>query len=725
MLCLLFMAYPFATSWAAPTLPSIFSDHMVLQQGRPIPVWGWASPGEKVTVGLGDGARVTATADASGRWRVHLDPHPAGGPYRLHVQGGDSSVAIEDVYVGEVWLCAGQSNMEMKVHQTQNAGQEISEGNWPMIRHLNVPRKLSNEPQDDQDGMWVVCSPDTVGGFTAVGYYFAHRLHQSLDVPVGLLNASWGGTRIEPWISPEGLAAVPSLRGLSDDAAVRRPSEPLYQQNLNNYLQEQEQWLSQARRALDQGERVSPPPTFPSQTMPYIDRQDPTVLHNGMIAPLMPYEIRGVIWYQGEANRLDHDYLDKTRALIDGWRRVWREDLPYYFVQIAPFHYRTLNPEILPRFWMQQAEIEKSLPGASMVVIHDVADTQDIHPKQKRAVGERLADQALKLTYNQDVPVYKGPRFHEMQVEGNTLSLQFDHVGSGLASRNGQPLDGFELIGPGSSWVQAYAEIVGEDTVAVSAEGVISPSAVRFAWHKMAQPNLMNREGLPAAPFTAGHVPDDDPLRVSIPEASEYQLVYDLDLSKLGKQPTYDRDLSDQVAGSLDRVAYYMQLQADDEPMRWVFVSMDAFTDDVSKLAIPTLSSGAMFQMNVSHMNIWSNDEQLKTGVGIDRGHIEFWPNNYGPKSSPNSPIASDQLRDHGDTPNPSIPDGYGSMQVHWPQEQQTVFAINHWAARSPDIGIGNAPEGQPDWSFSANAQTYQVKRLRIYVKVSPNPRSD
>ncbi len=486
------------------TLPAVFSNHAVLQREQPIQVWGKAAPGTQVTVELDSVRTASATADGEGRWRVALQSMVAGGPYELRVTDGQSTHTLLDVLVGEVWVCAGQSNMEMWVRDCDDAENQIATADRPQIRHLNVPHSLSAIALEDQPGRWQVCQPQTVSAFTAVGYHFARRLQDKLGVPIGLLNSTWGGTRIEPWISPTGLARVPSLKSIADIAALRAPTNHAYQECVRDYLAEHEAWAAHAQACMDRGAAVPRPPMYPLKIATPLDRQEPTVLHNAMLHPLIPYTIRGVIWYQGEANRRDDHYVDKTRALVEGWRQLWRADLPYYYVQIAPGRYNRMDPDVLPRFWMQQARIEREIPNSSMTVIHDVGDPENVHPPHKQAVGQRLANQALTLTYRRDVGEYKGPRFRKMSVLGNRVRIVFDHVGAGLASRDDRPLSWFELCGHETQWVKAQAEIVAADTVEAWSGPVEEPVAVRFAWHKLAQPNLMNRAALPAAAFIAG-----------------------------------------------------------------------------------------------------------------------------------------------------------------------------------------------------------------------------
>lgn len=459
----LFALLPAALAQPLPAeveLPSIIGDHMVVQRGQEVPIWGWDRPGTKVTVTLA-GATATATAGPSGKWLARLPAMKAGGPHTLKV-AGSSTAEVKDVLVGEVWLCSGQSNMEWAVSRSQNAEQEIAEGNHPRIRHIKIPHTPAEEPQDrvPSDG-WEAAAPETVGDFTAVGYFFARNLQDELDVPIGLIGSNWGGTRIEPWTPPAGFKQVPALRDLAE--------------NLEKFPEK-----------MKDGK---------------INHQSPLALYNGMIHPLVPYAIRGAIWYQGESNNGEGMlYHEKMKALIAGWREVWdRPDLPFLYVQLAPFHYGNKNAADLAGIWEAQTATLK-VPHTGMAVTVDIGNVKDIHPTNKQDVGKRLALWARAKVYGQEDVVHSGPLYRGIKVEGETIRIEFDHTGSGLTSRDGEPLTWFSIAGEDRKFVEAEAEIDG-DGVIVRAEGVANPVAVRFAWDQDAEPNLSNKEGLPASPF--------------------------------------------------------------------------------------------------------------------------------------------------------------------------------------------------------------------------------
>ena len=416
---------------AAVTLPKVIGSHMVLQRDRPLPIWGWADPGEEVVVKL-DKATISTKADAQGNRKVVLPAVAADGKAHNMTVSGKNKIELEDILIGEVWLGSGQSNMKMGIGACDKAEEQIAAANYPKIRLFCIPPPASKRAL----GLWAECSPETVkagaygnwGGFSGALYYFGQRLHKDLDVPVGLISSNKGGTSIESWTA----------------------SEP------------------------KSGERYS-----------------------GMIAPFIPFAIRGVVWYQGEANVGNGlKYADKMKTLIEGWRRGWGYDFPFYFVQLPPYSYK---PGQLPPIWEAQAASLK-IPGTGMVVTTDlVGNIKNVHPKNKFDVGNRLALWALAKDYKKDL-VYSGPLYKSTNVEGNKIRLSFAHVGGGLKSRDGQPLREFEIAGADGKFQPAKAVIDG-DTVIVEANEVASPAQVRFGWHNVANPNLVNKEGLPASPF--------------------------------------------------------------------------------------------------------------------------------------------------------------------------------------------------------------------------------
>jgi len=701
-------------------LPRVFGSHMVLQQDKPLVVWGWAQPNEAVTVRISSGS-AAARANDKGEWKAVLPAMKAGGPYVMTVSGANK-VEFEDVMIGEVWLCSGQSNMEMGLGMVRDGKQEIAAANYPGIRLLKVKRSWKPEPQNDIDGAWNVCSPTTVaedgwGGFSATAYFFGRELHQKLGVAIGLIDATWGGTRIESWTPPEGFALVPALREEYEKVELGDPRSATHQKRLEQMLADTEHWTAAAREAMAAQKIVPPMPSYPAELLPPRDVQNATALYNGMIHPLQTFALRGAIWYQGESNLGDGSlYTERMKALIGGWRQLWGEnDFPFYYVQIAPYTYDG-DPERMGDFWEAQAAAQ-AVPNTGMAVINDIGDLKDIHPKNKQEVGRRLSLWALAKTYGQEKLACSGPVFRDMKIERDKLRLNFDNAATGLATRDGKPPDWFELIDAvQGGFVKADAQIEGSSVV-LSLPGIKHPVAMRFAWNMLAEPNLMNTEGLPAGAFRAGTVPKRDLLILKVAEAKDCQLVYDLDLDKLGRDIVYDVDNRGMIHLPFDRIGYFLELQGADNQTQYVYVAMDAFTDSLDKLGIPTFASGAHFQQNVTNMTVLSNVKGIVTGMSLKGGNIEFWPNNYGPGNSANVPNASGQAFDFGDEPGDPV-DGYGSMQVHNHQAKQTIFALNHWSeGKGADLGIGNAPTGNPDWTFAGNAGSYRSKRLRVIVR--------
>lgn len=707
-------------AYADVKLPKVIGDHMVLQQDKPLLFWGWADAGEEVTVQVGESSAKTV-ATAKGEWKVALPAVKQAGPVAVKV-AGKNVIEIKDVLVGEVWLCSGQSNMEMGVGAVANGKEEIAKANHPQIRLFATPKRVSATEQADVEAEWKVCSPETLGvggwsGFSAAGYFFGRELNKELGVPVGLLGAYWGGTRIEPWTPPEAFAEVPSLATIDKSVRLASPVAKEHKDALAAYLKSLEEWSAAAKSASAADKPVPPMPKYP-EGLDFVDNpQTPTALFNGMVRPMVGFAMRGVIWYQGESNYGEGKlYVDKTKALVGGWRKRWSDDsLAYYYVQIAPFQYGNDRPAQLAEFWEAQAEIEKVIPGTGMVVTNDITELQDIHPRNKQDVGKRLALHALAKTYGKNV-VASGPVFKGMKIEGSRLRVVFDSA-EGLKTRDGKAPSHFEIIDADKGgFVPAKAEISGSE-VLLSAEGVSKPVAMRFAWNKLAEPNLMNGAGLPASAFRAGEVPKRDALGLNVPEAEKYQLVYDLDLSKL-TPVQYDQDNRGKIQGTIERIGYFLELGTGSEAgeTKFVWVSMDAFTQDLAKIGVPTVQSGAAFQQRVNKLNVVTNVTGIVTGEALSGGNIEFWPNNYDTSNAANVSGASASAYDFGDQKSEPV-DGYGCMQVHNWNAKQTLFAINNWkAGAGADLGIGNQSGGNPDWTFAGNAGRYERKRLRVFV---------
>ncbi len=507
--CLLVCA---ASSFAEVRVPSVFSSHMVLQRDGVVPVWGWASAGEKVTVSFAD-QKQTATADAHGQWRVDLTAMPANAKGRTLTVAGANTLSFEDVLVGEVWICSGQSNMEWSLGGVINAQQEVQNAKHPLIRLYNVPGHTTSPfPKPEPPAAsWQLCEPNTSNGFSAVGYFFGRRLLQDLNVPIGLIGSNWGGTRIEPWTAPEGFRSVPELKNIADQLDPFDPATPDGKATWKSYVDQVAAWTPQAKTAIDAG---IPMPALPDLPGRY-GSGDPAAIYNAMIYPLVPYAMRGAIWYQGESNGGEGEsYFHKMNALITGWRKIWNRDLGFYFVQLADFQQPNDNPAGGDG-WAKLREAQRktlTIPHTGMAVITDIGQANDIHPRNKQDVGDRLARWALHQTYGKKDVVPSGPLYKSHAVKDGAIHLTFDHVGSGLmvGVKNGlEPtapvangtLKRFAIAGEDKKWHWAQAVIEG-NTVVVRAEQVPNPVAVRYAYTmNPAGANLYNKEGLPASPF--------------------------------------------------------------------------------------------------------------------------------------------------------------------------------------------------------------------------------
>ncbi|TWU58669.1 hypothetical protein Poly51_14480 [Rubripirellula tenax] len=711
-LVVLFTSFIGANVRAEVRMPGFFGDHMVIQQQKEIRVWGWADPGDSVAVALGN-SRTKSVADDAGRWDATLPAMEAGKePLALKVEASNK-IEFKDVLIGEVWLCSGQSNMEWMVANSTNGAAEVAAADHPLLRHIAIAKRPSNVPLDDVTAPWQVCSPETAGGFTACGYFMARQLQKELGVPIGLIHSSWGGTRIEPWTPPVGFEHVEALDGIYQSVLSRTPGTSQSRKLIDQHIVATQAWLETAEQAVAAGGLPDASPSYPESLVPFKTHQDPTMLYNGMIHAMVGYPIRGAIWYQGESNHGEGAlYTEKMKALIGGWRQIWDQgDFPFYFVQIAPFQYGAENPEVLATFWEAQSAATE-IPNTAMVVTNDIATLNDIHPPNKQDVGYRLALLALKNDYGRDV-VAHSPTMASMEVLDRGIKIMFDNTGGGLKTRDGNSATHFEVIGAGSGGYQPATVAIEGDAIVLTSDKCEQPVAFRFAWDKVATPNLVGGTGLPVGAFRDGEEPS---FLNQLPIGKDYRLVYDVDLAKLGNSIAYDVDESDS-AGAFSKIGYLLELRSNGESDQSVFVAVAAFTDDAKKIGIPTAASNAMFQQTFSSMDVYSNVTGIVTGTSIDTGNIEFWPNNYGQGNEAKVRGASSSQFDFGDAVAQPV-NGYGSMQIHNFGAKQTVFAINHWSdGASADIGIGNNTSGNSDWTFTANAANYSKKRLRVFVK--------
>lgn len=705
-------------------MPNVFGSNMVLQRDLPAPVWGTADAGEEVTVQFG-GQRKMVKAGADGKWMVKLDPLKVSSePMTMTVSSSQSTqspnIQIKNILVGEVWICSGQSNMQMSVKSSNDSEKEITAANYPEIRIITVPNLKNDIPQTDIKSEWKVCSPETVPSFSAAAYFFGREINKALKVPVGLINSSWGGTRIEPWTPPVGFNSVPELKSIATQVDLRNPSSGAHKKLAEETVKKFEGWLDSTKKAVVAEQLLTAPPALPAEIMPYENHQQPTVLYNAMIHPLVPIAVRGALWYQGESNRGEGMlYFNKMQALINGWRTVFQnKDMAFFYVQLAPYNYGS-NPTALAEIWEAQVAA-LSIPNTGMAVTMDVGNVKDIHPKNKQEVGRRLALLALNKTYGQKDLVCDSPLLDNMKVDGNKAVVTFKNAVE-LKTRDGKAPDWFEICDESGAFKKADAAIQ-KNTVILSAAGIQKPLVARFAWDHAAEPNLVNEAGLPASAFRFGKLPEGGNMAAMVPESKDYKIVYEINpVNPQMASPDkilYQADKRKEIGGEVAKIAYYLELKKADGGTDYVFVSMDPFTKDIGKIGVPDMDSKAKFQQKLSNVFVKSNVAGVKNGTFAEGCNMEFWGTNYGPENSAAVAGASATLFDFGD--NPGNDGNYGSMQVHNYAEKQTIFAFNHWVAGAKaDLGIGNSSGPQPDWTFLANAEKYAGGKLLILVQTN------
>ncbi|HUQ70617.1 MAG TPA: sialate O-acetylesterase [Planctomycetaceae bacterium] len=489
-----------AVSWADVKLPAIFTDHMVLQQGQKNRVWGTATAGEKVTVSIGS-QQQSATAGNDGKWMVSLEPLPVSSqPATLTVKG-NNTVAIQDVLVGEVWICSGQSNMQWSVNQSTDADLERLTAKHPQIRFISVPQVGTQEPQSDFKGSWSVCSPDTVGDFSAVGYFFGRQLHETLGVPIGLIDDAWGGSACEAWIRRDILASKPEYAPLMERWAgiEKNAADPAV---LAKYEADLAKYKKDAEEAKAAGKPAPRAPNHPAAILGGNAR--PGNIYNGVLKPTIGYGIRGAIWYQGESNASRaYQYRELFPLMIQSWRDEWQQgDFPFYYVQLADFMAEKTEPG--DSAWAELREAQtmtmKKLPKTGQAVIIDIGEGKDIHPKNKLDVGKRLARWALANDYGVSVP-YHSPEYAAMEKQGSKIVLKFDFAGSGFRPFDTAEARGFAIAGEDKKFVTAQGKVTGPNTIEVWSDSVTNPVAVRYAWADNPVCNVYSNDGLPLTPF--------------------------------------------------------------------------------------------------------------------------------------------------------------------------------------------------------------------------------
>jgi len=473
--------------------PAFVGDHMVIQRDMEAPLWGWADPGDTVTVSLAWQTHRT-TANDEGRWEIAFVPMPAGMGHSLSIAAGDESLTFDNVAVGEVWICSGQSNMEWPVERSRDPNIEIAAANYPDIRIFATQRAVADAPQTDVTGQWQTVTSESIPGFSAVAYFFGRELHKELGVPIGLLKTAWGGTPAEAWTSRPALEAQEDLEPLLArwDTLVEN-----YPQARKEYEQALADWEEAVKTAEENGEEKPNKPRAPRGPG---DSHRPANLYNAMIAPFVPIAFNGAIWYQGESNASRaYQYRTIFPAMINDWRDAWSRDFPFLFVQLANYRDRAEQPGESDWAELREAQtMALELPNTGMAVAIDIGEADDIHPKDKQHVGKRLAYPALALVYGKNM-AYAGPMFEAMTVEAGKARLAFAHTDGGLVAPRGT-VKGFAIAGEDKNFVWADAQIEG-DAVVVSSPDVPNPVAVRYGWADNPGVNLYNRAGLPASPF--------------------------------------------------------------------------------------------------------------------------------------------------------------------------------------------------------------------------------
>ena len=476
-------------------LPAMFTDHAVLQRNMPVPVWGTADPGEEVAVTIA-GQTLKTKADDKGNWQVTLKPLSVGEPLTLVVEG-KNRIERKDMLAGEVWLCSGQSNMELALSLSTNGDLEVASADRPQIRLVRVKEMGSQTPVEDFKGEWKVCSPKTAGNFSAVGYFFGRELQDQLNVPIGLIDDSWGGSACEAWIPRDRMEGNPLYAGL-----IKKSDESVKNWDEAKWKADWAAWSKKAEEAKAAGKPV--PPNRPQANDFATGNNRPANLYHGRVEPVMPYAIRGVVWYQGESNaNRAYQYRDMFPLMISSWRENWKQgDFPFYFVQLADFNAET--PEPGDSSWAELREAQTmtldKLPNTGQAVIIDLGEGADIHPRKKQEVGRRLARWALAHDYGKKVN-FQSPRYDSMEKKGDKIVVKLKDAGEGVHAVDFKDVKGFAIAGEDRKWHWAKAKITGPNSIEVSSEDVKEPVAVRYAWADNPVCNLYSAALLPVTPF--------------------------------------------------------------------------------------------------------------------------------------------------------------------------------------------------------------------------------
>ncbi|MBP5319388.1 MAG: hypothetical protein J6334_00250 [Kiritimatiellae bacterium] len=693
--------------YADVQLATPFGDGMVLQRDRAVPVWGKAAPGEKIKVTFAGQSR-EAVAAADGAWQVTLDPMAASKENRELTVAGANTVTVKNVLVGEVWFASGQSNMECPIwgnnprYRDGKGAMMIRSTVRPYIRWAKNPKAWSATPKPLANAVWRDYSPasfDEKNGMflSAVAYYYALELYGALEIPIGIIDSSWGGTNIDAWTPRCGYENHPELKDVAD-----------YPVTAN--------WDKAQRRGPVSG-----------------SNQQPTVLWNGMVDAWTPFAIRGFIWYQGCHNNGEaRRYCSKMHALYDGWAKAFRNpDLKLYFVELAPYSASWFE---LQRSQMRFAAEEKN---AAIAVTCDAGNIHDIHPNDKEIVAKRLALHALKRDYGFDAIRDNAPTLKEWRIEGNAFVLTFnDAEGWYVYSADRSVTPSFEIAGKDNKFFPAKLLNVNRDgnvkgkELRIAADNVQEPVRLRYLAKSPYTGTLYSDASLPLGPFdietrtqTVKRI--GAPVKLGgaeqIPELAGFRKVLAIDVPAMANfdtvPPAYTLDKTAE-AGDFSRIAYLLEIEQFDGQVDWAMTAMDAFTKQAGEIGIPCVAN-RKFQTKVNALTVRSNIEGIKAVTDFDGGNIEFWPCNYGQRAAVEGIGGASDAYDFNDEANDPSKIGYGSMQVHNWKDGQTVWVLNNFNhGEAVDVGIGNNEmNGNPDWTFMRNGYDFKTRRLSVFVK--------
>ncbi|MBR7128057.1 MAG: 9-O-acetylesterase [Lentisphaeria bacterium] len=700
-------------------LPTIFSNDMMLQRDTQVNVWGNADDGEKVTVTFKN--QKVSTVAQNGSFAVSLQPLSADAQGATLLIEGKNKIEIKNVIVGDIWLCSGQSNMEWRLQNSDNGAVEIANANYPAIRlyYGNNYKPYLTPQVDNPNAKWEVCSPATIGRFSGVAYFFAKEINKELNVPIGLISANWGGTRIEPWTSAYGFSTQKCYEANYAKLVKNIPGTPEYKANQSQIVADMKKWIADSEKAVASNDYLPATPESILNMPRLSNQQQDAVLFNSMLNPIKNFRIKGALWYQGCANLSNGMlYRDKMHALIASWRKEFNmPTMPLYFVQLAPFTYG--NQYLLPQFWVAQQAFADEDPYSKMAVINDIGNYKDIHPRNKHDVGHRLALLALKYTYGKKDLVADSPFFESLTREGSSLVITFRNAKQ-LKTTDGKAPKYFEIASFDGNFYPATAVIEG-NTVKLASDKVTAPFMARYAWNQNVTTTLVNENNLPAGAFKQS-LPI--PLRINldslVPEAKNMQVAYALPIKNIkeGNMVNYIADNSRKLIGKkIKKIGYFLYLKNQTDT-KFVYVELDPFTQDITKLGLPTAEAQIYFRQAVKNLVVKSNVANLTCGK-IALGNIEFWPCDYSMNNSAKVAGASDDKYDCGDHPGNPNRNGYGSLQIHNTAKSEVILALNRFNSSLCDVGIGNnVSGGQPDYTFTQSAKNYTYSEFLILVEV-------